>query len=259
MARLIEETAVEGCLAWGAWSGMEIFDQGDLLWTMTAVPFPLFNSVLFSRLGPGVVEGRVRDLQSLARGRGVPLAWFTTPLSRPEDLGERLQSMGFFLGGVTAGMAMDLSLLRQPLPPPPGLVVEEVGDARAFREWSMVMLPVFQFPDYAFDPWVDMHAALGFGPERPWRHYLLRLQGRPVATSSLFLGSRACMVASVAVLPEHRRQGIGSAAVLAPLLEARRLGKRLGTLCSSDMGQGIYRRLGFQEHCRMNLYLWMND
>jgi len=250
---------VEGCLAWGTWPEMEIFDQGNLLWTMSSVPFPLFNSVLRSSMLPEEVEEQVKRLQFLARERGVPLAWFTTPLTRPADLGDRLQSLGFILGGVTLGMALDLSRLESPSSGPSGLIIEEVCDAPTFQEWCRVMLPVFQFPEFTAGPWMDMHHSLGFGPGRQWRHFLLCLEGRPVATSSLFLGSRACTVASVAVLPDFRNRGLGSMAVLASLQEARRMGCRLATLCSSDMGEGLYRRLGFKEYCRMNLYLWMNE
>lgn len=41
---------------------------------------------------------------------------------------------------------------------------------------------------------------------------------------------------------------------LGPLREARALGYRLGILHSSRMGMGVYRQLGFEEHCRMSHY-----
>jgi predicted GNAT family acetyltransferase len=51
-----------------------------------------------------------------------------------------------------------------------------------------------------------------------------------------------------------RGQGIGAAITLAPLLEARRLGYRIGALTASAMGYPVYVRLGFQEMCRIPVY-----
>ena len=46
---------------------------------------------------------------------------------------------------------------------------------------------------------------------------------------------------------------------LAPLLEARAMGYRIGVLHASEMGLGVYRRLGFQEYCRLGGYVWMGE
>ena len=55
--------------------------------------------------------------------------------------------------------------------------------------------------------------------------------------------------------PEARGKGIGAAMTLAPLLKARESGCRLGILQSSQMGYGVYKALGFQEHCKIDLYM----
>ena len=43
---------------------------------------------------------------------------------------------------------------------------------------------------------------------------------------------------------------------MAPLLKARRLGYRIGSLTASPMGYQVYRQLGFQEMCRLPVYIW---
>ncbi|MDA0735028.1 MAG: GNAT family N-acetyltransferase [Chloroflexi bacterium] len=64
---------------------------------------------------------------------------------------------------------------------------------------------------------------------------------------------------AVGTVPEARRQGIGSALTLEPLLVARREGYRIGVLFSEEMAVNIYRTLGFKEYCQGNLYLWMGE
>ena len=63
----------------------------------------------------------------------------------------------------------------------------------------------------------------------------------------------------VATIPEARRQGIGTALTLAPLREARAMGYRIGILHASQMGLRVYRRLGFQEYCKMSCYEWAGE
>jgi hypothetical protein len=46
---------------------------------------------------------------------------------------------------------------------------------------------------------------------------------------------------------------------LVALREARALGYRVGALQASEMGMGVYRRLGFREVCRFGAYVWTNE
>jgi GNAT superfamily N-acetyltransferase len=101
-----------------------------------------------------------------------------------------------------------------------------------------------------------MYRKIGFGDQIPWRHYLGRWQGKPVATTSLFMSAGVVGIYFVFTLPEGRQQGIGTAITVAALHDAHRLGYRIGVLAASSMGYPVYRRLGFQEYCRFELYEW---
>lgn len=59
---------------------------------------------------------------------------------------------------------------------------------------------------------------------------------------------------NVTTLSECRKQGIGRALTLAPLLEARASGYRIGVLQSTQMGLNLYRSIGFREYCTFSVY-----
>jgi predicted acetyltransferase len=86
--------------------------------------------------------------------------------------------------------------------------------------------------------------------------YLVTLNDQPVATSSLVLDAGVAGIYNVATLPEWRGKGLGAAATLHPLREARQMGYQIGILQSSNMGYKVYQRLGFKELCRLNCYHW---
>jgi hypothetical protein len=57
-------------------------------------------------------------------------------------------------------------------------------------------------------------------------------------------------------VPEVQRRGIGALMTVGPLRAAQGRGYRVGVLQASPMGLPLYRRLGFQEYCRVAGYLW---
>ena len=95
---------------------------------------------------------------------------------------------------------------------------------------------------------------LGVGVDKPRRRWLAYQDNEPVAKAFLSLGAGVAGIYGDSTMPAVRRQGIGRAITLTALLAARQLGYRIGVLHSTQMGEGVYRGLGFQEYCRLYLY-----
>ena len=153
-------------------------------------------------------------------------------------------------------MAIDLNALNESLDRPLGLEIKMVSDAKSLQKWSEVLIAAAPMPEFVARPMFDFCASLGFGKASPMRNYYGRLNGEVIATSSLFLGAGVAGIYNVATLPKARRQGIGSAMSLEPLCEAHALGYRVGVLGSSQLGVGVYRRLGFEEYCKIGQHSW---
>lgn len=254
VATAIENNAVGCCKYWTRWPKLRLFEEHNMVLTLSDIPFPFFNNVFGAKFQADDADDAIDGVLTRVRTSKLPILWWTGPSSRPHDLGAKLEGKGFSHLYEAAGMAVDLSGLGAGPETPPELSVQEVRTPVSLRSWAKITTSVFEFPDFATAPWFDMHATLGF--DGTYRHYLAHLRGVPVAAASMFLGAGVAGISNVATLPNHRRRGIGSAITLEALLDARRAEYRIGVLFASEMGRSLYEKLGFATYCTASCYLW---
>lgn len=236
----------------------EVHHGPIISWVITGIPMSKFNCILRTQFPPNLtpldLEIIIKDTLTYFKKRGVPVAWETSSSTQPADLGKYLEAHGLIEVESLPGMAINLLELRKDLLTPTGLTIEKVSDIAALTEWVRTYTTVFGF-QVAEDAFLQLETNLNFGSSSRYHRFIGRLNGKPVATSALFLGNNSVGIWRVATAPEARGQGIGAAMTTAPLYEARNLGYRIGILRSSLIGYSLYRRLGFQEYCRLIRYM----
>ena len=151
-------------------------------------------------------------------------------------------------------MAVDLAALSEE-GVPEGLTIERVGDAETLPELCSTICEGFEMPSWLAEPTARLCAAAGFGDDAAAVSYAGRLDGRIVATSLVYYGAGVAGIYNVATLAACRGRGVGRAMTLAPLLDARRRGYRIGILHSSAMGLPVYRKLGFEQYCEIRHFV----
>lgn len=255
LVRVIEANLWEFAAYWGQSPQVELHDDADMMWYATSVAHPLLNAVVRTQLAPGEIDVRIEATLNYFKSRKLPMMWWAGPATRPADLGEHLEACGLTQGADVPGMAVDLQALKEDLPVPSDLIIERAGDAKTLKEWLHPFAIGFGFPDFALSTFFDSFASLGLGKHLPLHHYVGWLKGEPVASSSVLLGAGVAGIYNVATVPHARGQGIGAALTLVPLCDARDVGYRIGILHSSPMGFNVYRRMGFQEYCRLRTYI----
>ena len=235
------------------WPQAELHDTPELMWSITNIPYPLFNSVLRALLPSGTIDDAIDSTLAEYKSRNVPMMWWTGPSTQPSDLGTILSERGFHLS-VSSGMAANLSSLPESYPLPKHLLIRRVENEEELDIWSRVVSDVFGI---VADAYFDFFLNLGF--DSPFINYIGSIDNAVVATSSVFLGGGVAGIYNVATLESARRKGIGAAMTAIPLLEARSVGYRVSTLQSSESGFNVYRKLGFEEYCKISQHIWMGD
>jgi ribosomal protein S18 acetylase RimI-like enzyme len=240
---------------------LEAHLEPDAAWAINPISDPYRSVVAATRFDARSADRRIAEIAAAYAARATPFLWWHAPVYGPPDLGEQLERAGIWQVGDAPAMAMDLADLPATLELPAGLEIREVVDLDGLAEY-LAVLGVEPPPDGApplFPPPVAAaivaHTGTRLALEPVPMRYVGRVEGRPVATSRLSLAGGAAGIYAVETLAEFRGRGIGRAMTLAPLLAARRLGYRIGTLQSSEAGFGVYRSIGFVEQFRYAIHV----
>lgn len=230
-----------------------------LTWLITNMPDHFMNLVVCTELpSEGInelIESALTHFRSLNIRR---LSWLAKEGVPADKIKKCLLAHGLtFSESFSVEMAADLITLQENISAPKGLVIIPVEDAETLKKWIHVASIGFGVPGDVEDVWHEFFAEAAY--TLPFRTYLATLNGKPVATSQLFTSAGVAGVYNVTCIPEARGQGIGTAITLAPLLDARKMGYRVGILQASSMGYKVYHRLGFQDFGKLSVYLWEQD
>lgn len=217
----------------------------DVVLASIGLPVARANSANAARFTATSADARIGDVIAWFEARGLPFAWHAGPADRPDDLRRRLVDRGFVLGpDEMPGMVARLDALPG-IEMPAGATLERVGDLPTFREWLDVVVAGFGMPAMMGEAFMRF-GGLGFGPGMP-ELLLARLDGRPVAVALAAVAGGGLIISNVTTLPDARGRGLGRAVTLAAMHHGAAAGVPVAVLQATEMGRGIYQRLGFED------------
>jgi ribosomal protein S18 acetylase RimI-like enzyme len=240
--------------AYGRVSGCTLHSTPEVVWFYTGMRVELFNGVVLARLKSDDVKGVVDSLQSKLNEQGTPALWWLGPASTPANLGKLLEGYGLQAAGGVPGMAADLAGMSDTPKGIQNFEIQKVTNPEMQAAWGRIAAIGSGFPHLSARM-AQLEASLSDPVYRAQPRYIGFLDGAPVATSAMVLESGVAGIYAVATIPEARRKGIGETMTLVPLLEARQNGYQVGILQASPMGYPIYKRLGFKDICKFDIYL----
>jgi ribosomal protein S18 acetylase RimI-like enzyme len=217
---------------------------------LTQIPHPWFNGVLVKQPAGSDEESFISDFMSYFKSRQVSsCSLWTEPDVQVDGWRRRLEPHGFQHSSEPPGMAINLAELPESLPQPAHFEIREVQDLANLEVWTRTFRLGYEMPETMAGDYYQIMASLGL--DLPFRYYLGILDETPVSAVSLFLGAGVAGIYSMATIAQARGRGIGSLMTRYPLLQAAEMGYRAGVLQSSEMGFGVYRRLGFRKLCNV--------
>jgi GNAT superfamily N-acetyltransferase len=205
----------------GTGACLESYRAANIAWVITGVPHDDYNGVIWARLIDDEAEQLPSILVERFRMHQLPSCWHLDAGTQPADLCDRLERLGCRPVEPAIGTAARIVDVTRNMRTLPQLTIERVTTTEELETWMDVFTAVSGEPRSPRD---TLYVSLGLKRLEPLRHYLARLDGRPVGVSQLFLGQQVAGVYSVAVRPDYRRLGIGTALVQQSLAEARTLG-----------------------------------
>jgi ribosomal protein S18 acetylase RimI-like enzyme len=235
-----EHVAVALCSMWRhrtAALGGTVYEDDGVLSCLTGLASAPFNPSVVER-PPADPAAALADAERRYRAVGLPYGIDLDPESFP-GVRDAAAAAGLRVVVARPGMVRDPKRVRMPTVPS-GLTIER-GDEQ--------LDDVASVATEGFGGDVAINRA--FVADAVWRDpvarvYVARLDGTAVATAETSLQDGVIGVFGVATVPGARRRGIGSA-LTAYAVRDRAQEADLAFLQSSEMGRGVYERLGFRE------------
>jgi GNAT superfamily N-acetyltransferase len=222
----------------------------------TKIPHPWFNGMLSTSSVTGSTAKLIKETISYFASHKVPsFSWWLAPDISAGEWSEDLLPHGFHFSQDTPGMAIDLSNLPSIELSSNNLTIQTVSHLAELQVWSQTFFQGYELPIEFAQNYFEIISPLGLS--LPVRYYLGYQNGQPVAVSTLFLAAGVAGIYNVATLPAARGKGLGTALTMAPLLDARLAGYKVGVLQSSAKGYGVYQRMGFRQVCTMDCFYWI--
>ena len=198
------------------------------------IPSPSFNRVVGLRAGD---ERHIAALVAWYREHGVNARFEMVPGDFGTALAHELARHGLHHSDFHAALACRAD---DPIAAPPAATIERVTTADAMEDFLAAYVAGWGFPE-------EQHPQFKANV-RPWLHqpgwslYLARVDGRPVATATLFIAGDTAYCADATTDPAFRRRGLHSALLHRRIMDARAARVDLAT-SGAEFLSGSYRNM----------------
>jgi GNAT superfamily N-acetyltransferase len=209
-------------------------------WYRTGAPTDELNGVVW--VSAAADDGIVEDLRE--RFGNPPILWEAWP-----ELNGGTDDRIFTAAGLRFQEEEPLMTMRL-VEPPAGdtAAVTDVSGTDRIHDWLRVWIGDASLPDMP-----DMAAALGMAGNAA-RYLLIDVDGVPASCAAVVVAGKVGAVEHVVTRADLRGRGLGTMVTVAALQHAHEMGARRAVLTASPEGEGIYRRLGFEQVTTVRRY-----
>lgn len=250
--KTIEEVFFANGRYWGGLNS-SLYNSGSI-WAMnTGIDSADLNMVWNEKPLTAGDSKTIQNIKKNFRKIELPFWWWVFPGAQPQNTGQMLNEEGFsFVAGIPSLLA-DLNSLTDDRYHT-SLQIRQINNYKELFLWEEVSFAGFDFPPETRQQYHRFVATFNLTPRSPQKFFLACWNGKPVATSLLFLHENTGGIYFVSTLAQFRKKGIGLALTLATMRYAKLAGTRFVTLQSSPDGLRVYQQAGFKEYCLVDVY-----
>jgi len=220
------------------WSGGRILEEGGVLLASGPSAYLRVAMRTDGRVPGSVVVARASEFFA-----GEP-AGFIVLVRRPDDADIERAAMaeGFRAGWTEQPMALTDAPAARAVPA--DVEVRIVGDERGVVDYGRVVASANDDPGERERAPLLFHDATIVAPHVA--AFVAYIGAEPVACAMTLVSHRVAGVFYVATVEHARRRGLGDALTRRAARAGFEMGAHLAWLGASDMGAGLYRRIGFE-------------
>lgn len=250
---IIERTFFASSRHWGQLN-YSVLNRGAV-WSMkTGIHSADLNTAWSEKpLAPGDAPA-IRQMKDDYQSHALPFWWWMFPGAKSATTIDLLKTEGFSFALGIPCMAADLRSLAPSAPCDASISVTQVANQEALNRWKEISFAGFDFPKDTRGSYARFVEAFNLRPDSRQRLFLASWNGQAAATSLLFLGDDAAGIYFVTTLSNYRKKGIALQLMRETLCHAKTAGARHATLQSTPDGLPVYRRAGFKEYCRVDIW-----
>ncbi|NBR52082.1 MAG: GNAT family N-acetyltransferase [Rhodobacteraceae bacterium] len=223
----------------------QLFASGSCSGSICGLPEGLFNPAVVSSQNTDDISGLVRQMRPELARRNLSSLWWVGRGAQDPATTKVLGSLGVKQIGETPAMECPLDPWR-PAPLPEGLTIETVTGRKPRSAWGNFLCLCFELGEEIAEGYAlveeKMPDAERFGYER----YLARLDGEPAGVALLNMEGGVAGVYCIATLPSARGRGVGAAVTRHTMARGKTLGATAALLQATEMGEPVYRKIGFK-------------
>jgi GNAT superfamily N-acetyltransferase len=219
------------------------FDENNnLKYTMN--PYSTwFSRIFLESINDEFINNNLNNLIEKIKKFELPNTWILRPKNNNKNLREKLLSRGF-LKFEQIGMAVKLDSVVKSPNKIDYFKIKKIDTEELLKIWVKVSNSNFKLDEF-------YEVYLKFLNNKNAEIYGGFFKNDLIATSILFCSSGVAGIYSVTTKPEFRQKGIGTQMVLNVINIAQKKGFKIGILQASPEGQLVYKKLGFEDICKL--------
>lgn len=238
---------------WGSLNS-SIREEGFLCAMHTGVEISDFNWAWNEKPLTNKSRQTVEKIKEFYHKQNLRFWWWVYPRGDSSQTKEILEAAGMRLITQIPCMAAGLNIETLAEKKPASTNITEIQGHDNLPIWADISFRGFQMPERTRDQYNAFVLSFAQGCYPAQKLFLAYVDGKPAATSLLFINGKTAGIYYVATLPEYRNRGLGYFVTLAAMRAAKTAGYRNIILQATPAGEKIYRRIGFQEICRAQIY-----